>query len=140
VTPRRLAPAGSLVLVLVLTSACATGSAFYRLAVASEQLGLSAQRLQQTEIVLYEAGKISDKSHAQWQIGFYKLGEGLRALNAALRVGNGPDVQARARAVLALLDSMVDYASGLEPSTRLLLVTAIEATRTLVVLLGTVEA
>ena len=130
-----------LILLLVLTTGCASsGTTFYRLALASDQLAMTAQRLQQTEIALYDAGKVTDKAHAQWQIGFYRLGEGLRALNAALRVGNGPDVQARARAVLTLLDSMVDYASGLEPSTRLLLVTAIEATRTLVVLLGTVEA
>ena len=129
-----------LILLLVLTTGCASsGTTFYRLALASDQLAMTAQRLQQTEIALYDAGKVTDKAHAQWQIGFYKLGESLRLLNASVRVGSTQDVQARARAVLTLLDAMIDYASGLDADTRVLLVTAIEAVRTLVVLLGTVE-
>lgn len=101
--------AAPLALWVLVVPACAGNPApTVRPAIVSEQLAATVARAQQVEISLHRAGQVSDMDHQLWQRRFLVIGEGILALNQALRLGDPLQRDTAVRAMLAVLDEMRD--------------------------------
>lgn len=85
-----------------------------RPAILSEQLALAVERAQTLEIELHRGGQVSDVTHRLWQRRFLVLGQGIQALNAALRARALPAV--REAAIRDLLETLQEMTDVLVPS------------------------
>jgi len=126
-------------LALLVLHACASSQALKRTAVASEQLALSTQRIQQQEIILYDAGEVKATDHAKWQQGFLATGRAIQGLNAAIRIGNAAEVQAKVRTALDEVDRLLVQTDLLPQNARLVLLASLEGLRAILVSLSVVE-
>jgi hypothetical protein len=102
----RQACASVVLLWCLVASACAS-SGTLRLAIASDQLASSTERLQTQVIELRNQNVITAEDFGAWQRRFAKIAKVGLALNEALRKSDGRDTIDQIRAFIDLLDELV---------------------------------
>lgn len=103
----------AVVLAALLAVGCASAPAskqqtIHRLALVSESYAVALQRLQAWEIGQQRAGTISPADHVVWQRRIERLALAGKAANDAIRASQLTGVQLQARAIIAVLDELVD--------------------------------
>ncbi len=101
----------ALLALTVFVPACAAATkqqAVYKMALVSESYAVALQRLQSWEISQNRSGQINQADHIVWQKRIEKLALAGKAANDALRAAQVPAVQQQARAIVAILDELID--------------------------------
>ena len=101
----------ALLTLTVFVPACAAATkqqAVYKMALVSESYAVALQRLQAWEISQNRSGLINLADHIVWQKRIEKLALAGKAANDALRAAQLPGVQQQARAIVAILDELID--------------------------------
>lgn len=125
-------PAALLGVVLVALLVAACGPQHLRTtAIFSETLGGAALAAQQAVTKLHDQGDLSETDYQAWQVGFLKLGYGIKALNQALRESNEQAVLDQVAALLKLTEDLVTLQiPRLKADQQMLVLVSLEAART----------